>query len=136
VDLLEIKQIEFANGVNTSTTRKVVYASKVFRGTCVSGLPCEGLDAVVKPPNIKEMISRDLWSVSRLDALYSQAIEQDIIRDSPEMPVLWIAAALVSRLDKVRPVLTFSVIVGNGSWYLIPEEFIKWADKILRHHQE
>jgi hypothetical protein len=122
----------------TPTTRRVVYASKIFKGVSASRNCKEDADlreVIGSRPSIKEMISRDLWSISRLDALYVQAIEQGIIVDSPEMPRLWIASALVSRLDRLRPVLSFSIIVGNRSWYLIPPEILEWADRVLEYHR-
>ncbi len=135
-DFLDINQPEVLNGA--PSTRRVVYASKMFKGgggnrNCNENADLS--DLVGSRPSIKEMISRDLWSISRLDALYVQAVEQGIIIDSPEMPRLWVASALISRLDRVRPVLSFSIIVGNRSWYLIPPEILRWADKVLKYHR-
>lgn len=135
-DLVDINRPEIVSGAPTS--RRVVYAAKKFNG--VSGNRNLSDDVDLPPfstnrPSIKEMTSRDLWLISRLDALYIQAIEQGIISDLPEMPRLWIASALVSRLDRVRPVLSFSIIVGNKSWYLIPPEILQWAEMVLRYHR-
>jgi hypothetical protein len=135
-DLLDINQPGAVSG--GPAARRVVYASKIFKGGPGSRGGSEGTDLSELEgirPSIKEMTSRDLWSISRLDALYIQAIEHGIIADSLDMPRLWIASALVSRLDRVRPVLSFSVIVGNRSWYLIPPEILQWAEKVLKYHR-
>lgn len=134
--MLDINQPKVVGG--TSTTRRVVYASKMFRGVSRGRNSDEDVNLPElsgNRPSIKEMTSRDLWSISRLDALYIQAIEQGVITDSPEMPRLWLASALVARLDRDRPVLSFSIIVGNQSWYLIPPEILQWAEKVLIYHR-
>jgi hypothetical protein len=135
-DLIDSNQPEVMTG--EPKTRRVVYASKIFKrvsGSRNCSDKFELSDVPGGPPSVNEMVSRDLWSIFRLDALYAQAVEQGIITDSPEMPRLWIASALVSRLDRVRPVLSFSIIVGNRSWYLIPSEILQWADRVLDYHR-
>jgi hypothetical protein len=122
--------------------RKLVYANKIIKTNHNKPLNNKKLVAVEnkvnlnnvvdQPPNIKYMVSQDLWFIKRLMVLYDQAVDEKIITDIATMRHLWIASALVARLDPVSPVLSFSMIINTRAWYLIPVDVYQWAKFLVR----
>lgn len=80
----------------------------------------KGGEAKLRKPNIHAVVNEDLWRISRMQALYEQAIKARLVKSSQASRLAFFAAAIRARnLDNAPKI--FSGIIRKGLWHHITQ---------------
>jgi hypothetical protein len=82
-------------------------------------------------PSIKSLTSSDLFSIYRLEALYIQAVESNIIQHNEKNVQGWVSAAMVSRINNPPDMNLFLNMIVKQHWEFIPKNIQNEAQKLI-----